>query len=105
MGAKCTGSAALAAAKRAAGFVGRFALAGVSALNQGADPADLPVMGAAVIILTLGAATLAGLLMLSTMAARIDHAERLSRLVRETRRLRSNRAAEQAASVPVRRRH
>ena len=86
------------------GFVG-LVMKRATALNRTADLADSPSMGAVVVILTLGAAALAGLLMLNAMASRIDHAERLSRLVRETRRLRSNRAAEQAATAPARRRH
>ena len=111
MGAECSETAAqFVRFGRSVGLVSLVGFVGLvmkraTALNRTADLADSPSMGAVVVILTLGAAALAGLLMLNAMASRIDHAERLSRLVRETRRLRSNRAAEHAATAPARRRH
>jgi hypothetical protein len=108
MGAECSETAGqFVRFGRSVGLVSLvgFVLKRATTLNRAANLADSPDMGVVVIVLTLGAAALAGLLMLNAMASRIDHAERLSRLVRETRRLRSNRAAEQAATAPARRRH
>jgi hypothetical protein len=54
-----------------------------------------------VVALAIAASLLAGLLVAGVMASRIDNAQRLADLVRETRRLR---AAHQAAPAPAARR-
>ena len=58
-------------------------------------------MDPSIILATLGGATLAGILVLGVMAARIDNARRFADLVRDTRHLR---AVSAATPTPARRR-
>jgi hypothetical protein len=70
-------------------------------LNPRSRCADFRRMTPFLVVLAVAASLLAGLLVAGVMASRIDNAQRLADLVRETRRLR---AVHQAAPTPTPRR-
>ncbi len=75
------------------------------ALNMPAPEADPPAMDPFVVVAVLAAAAATGILALGVAAARIDDAQRLAALLRETRRLRVARVGIGAPPRTARRRH